>query len=92
MESTPHYVLSAHATRERVRRGIPLEVLHRVMAAPDRVEAVRPGRVVVQARLGPGIGGKMWLLRVFVDVDRFPPEVVTVYRTSKVAKYERRQP
>ena len=27
--------------------------------------------------------------RVFVDVDRDPPEVVTVYRTSKLEKYWR---
>ena len=31
-----------------------------------------------------------YLLRVFVDVDRSPPEVVTVYRTSKMEKYRRR--
>jgi hypothetical protein len=28
-------------------------------------------------------------VRVFVDVDRAPPEVVTAYRTSKLAKYWR---
>ena len=32
-----------------------------------------------------------YLLRVFVDVDRTPAEVVTVYRTSKIEKY-RSQP
>jgi hypothetical protein len=31
--------------------------------------------------------GKIYLLRVFVDMDRRPAEVVTVYRTSNVAKY-----
>ena len=30
-----------------------------------------------------------YLLRVFVDTDREPPEVVTVYRTSKITKYWR---
>jgi hypothetical protein len=33
--------------------------------------------------------GKVYLVRVFVDVDRQPAEVVTVYRTSKVSKYWR---
>ena len=92
MESIPVFILSEHAARERVRRGISLGDLERVMEAPERVIEVRLGRVLVQARLDPGIGGKMYLLRVFVDVDRFPPEVVTVYRTSKIAKYERRRP
>ena len=31
--------------------------------------------------------GKTFLVRVFVDVDRDPAEVVTAYRTSKISKY-----
>jgi hypothetical protein len=31
------------------------------------------------------------LIRVFVDVDRTPPEIVTAYRTSQIEKY-RSQP
>ena len=30
-----------------------------------------------------------YLVRVFVDIDRVPAEVVTSYRTSKVSKYWR---
>ena len=30
---------------------------------------------------------KEYLVRVFVDIDRDPAEVVTVYRTSKIDKY-----
>jgi hypothetical protein len=30
----------------------------------------------------------MYLLRVFLDVDRRPAEIVTVYLTGKFAKYE----
>lgn len=29
----------------------------------------------------------MFLVRVVVDVDRQPAEVVTAYRTTKIAKY-----
>jgi hypothetical protein len=32
---------------------------------------------------------RVYLVRVFVDVDRDPPEVVTAYRTSKLPKYWR---
>jgi hypothetical protein len=35
------------------------------------------------------IAGKVYLVRVIVDVDRQPAEVVTVYRTSRIAKYWR---
>lgn len=30
---------------------------------------------------------KYYLVRVFVDVDRDPAEIVTVYRTSRIEKY-----
>ena len=42
-----------------------------------------------QSRIVWGEPSKGYLLRVVVDVDRDPPEVVTVYRTSKVEKYWR---
>jgi hypothetical protein len=48
---------------------------------------VRSGRDVLQSRIV--VAGKKYLLRVFVDIDRQPAEVVTVYRTSRVAKYWR---
>lgn len=48
------------------------------------VRPIREGRVVAHGMVGA------YLLRVFVDVDRTPAEVVTVYRTSKVDKYRSR--
>jgi hypothetical protein len=33
--------------------------------------------------------GSEYLVRVFVDIDRTPAEVVTAYRTGKVFKYWR---
>jgi hypothetical protein len=48
---------------------------------------LQPGRVVLQSKYLEG--GTEYLLRVFVDIDRTLAEVVTAYRTSKVAKYWR---
>lgn len=56
-----------------------------VLASPSEVRAVRAGRVVVQAE--KELGGRLYLLRVFVDVDREPNEIVTAYRTSKIERY-----
>lgn len=56
-----------------------------VLAAPERRRSFRPGREVVEARRI--FEEKQYLVRVFVDVDRSPAEVVTAYRTSKIAKY-----
>ncbi len=53
------------------------------------VDEVRPGRVVLQSKVLLEPPGTVFLLRVFVDVDRRPAEVVTAYRTSKVEKYWR---
>ena len=39
-----------------------------------------------------GTAPREYLVRVFVDLDRDPPEVVTVYRTSKIDKYWRAEP
>jgi hypothetical protein len=77
-------VLSEHAARQMARRQITADDVLRVLAAPEQVLEVRPGRVVAQ-----GLAGG-YLLRVFVDVDRSPAEVVTVYRTSKIEKYRSR--
>ena len=46
---------------------------------------VRPGRIILQSRAR--IGTHNQLVRVFVDVDVSPAQVVTVYRTSKIDKY-----
>jgi hypothetical protein len=47
--------------------------------------------VVLQSRLVDADAGTEYLVRVFVDIDRRPAEVVTAYRTSKIAKYWREQ-
>ncbi len=69
------------------RRGIGREVFLQVMSGPEQTIDVRPGRVVMQSRTMQE--GRLYLVRVFVDMGRQPAEVVTVYRTSKVSKYWR---
>lgn len=76
--------LTEHARTEMARRQVTEAAVREVLAHPRESSRVRSGRVVVQSILADG-----YLLRVFVDVDRSPPEVVTVYRTSKIAKYSR---
>jgi hypothetical protein len=81
------YRLTDHAQMEMARRQILASDVARVLATPEQMEVVRPGRVVYQARVALGTPPATYLLRVFVDIDRSPPDVVTVYRTSKVTKY-----
>ncbi|MGH9322257.1 MAG: DUF4258 domain-containing protein [Vicinamibacteria bacterium] len=79
--------ISGHAAEELRRRGLDEAVVRRVLSAPEQREAVRSGRDVLQSRFE--LEGKTYLVRVFVDVNRDPPVVVTAYRTSKVEKYWR---
>ena len=79
------FVVTPHAAGEMRRRGIDASFVRQVLTAPGQRLAVRPGRVVLQSQVE--IEGKWYLIRVFVDVDLEPAEVVTAYRTSKIAKY-----
>lgn len=82
------YTVSGHAAYEIDRRGIRTETIDEVLKNPEQRFDVRPGRVVLQSRIQEA--GREFLIRVFVDSDRSPAEVVTAYRTSRIAKYWRR--
>jgi len=82
-------VFTEHALKEMARREISEEQVRKVLAAPEQMELVRSGRAVYQAKLDMGEPSMTYVLRVFVDIDRNPAQVVTVYRTSKIEKYWR---
>ena len=82
--------ITPHAAFQMERRGINEGIVRRVLAAPEQRLTARPGRDVLQSRIA--FQGKTTLVRVFVDVDESPAEVVTVYRTSNIAKYWRAEP
>jgi hypothetical protein len=85
-------VFTDHARFEMARRGLTEDVVRGVLSAPDQRWNVRPGRDVVQSQVPMGEPGKPYIVRVFVDIDRGPCEVVTAYRTSRIAKYWRPEP
>ncbi len=81
----PDAILTPHAQSQMRRRGVTETDVRVVLASPEQVLEVRPNRVVLQSRVN--LGSTAQLIRVFVDVDRVPEEVVTVYLTSRVDKY-----
>ena len=81
------YELSDHARYEMDRRGIGRDLVREVLANPEQTFEVQHGRIVAQSRVTTGEG--IFLLRVFVDIDRVRPVIVTAYMTSKIAKYWR---
>ena len=86
-DSITAYRLSEHARAEMARRQIAESIVARVLKPPGQILPVREGRRLFQSKIEMGKPSRTYLLRVFVDIDRSPPEVVTVYRTSKIDKY-----
>jgi hypothetical protein len=80
--------LSNHAREEVERRAIPPALLDSVLRDPEQIVPGNAGTRVYQSRLDFG-GGRVFLLRAIVDDTVDPAVVVTVYRTSKIAKYWR---
>ena len=84
------FKLSNHALEEIKRRGIPREMLGRVLDNPQQVVAERDGKKAYQSQIDFG-GGRMYLLRAIVNDALDPAVVITVYRTRNVQKYWRKQ-
>jgi hypothetical protein len=91
-EPANRWVVTPHAAFEMERRRLPEDVMRQVLAQPEQRFGVRPGREVLQSRRAWGTPPGRYLVRVFVDVNRPPPEVVTAYFTSKIDKYWRQGP
>ena len=89
LEPIFEFVFTDHASTEMARREISQEHVRNVLANPEQMEWIREGRAVYQAKYKMGEPPKNYLLRIFVDIDRTPPHVVTAYRTSKIEKYWR---
>ncbi len=83
------YLFTAHACYEMERRGLSEALIRKVLESPGQRWEVRPGRHLLQSRISMGRPLKDYLIRVVVDVNRHPNEVVTVYRSSKIDKYWR---
>jgi hypothetical protein len=78
------FLFTEHAQQQMAKRELTEEEVLGILRNPETVLPVREGRVVAQAMLAD------YLVRVFVDVDRQPFEVVTAYRTSKIDRYRSR--
>ncbi|HEV8614564.1 MAG TPA: DUF4258 domain-containing protein [Methylomirabilota bacterium] len=91
-ERIQDFVISDHARFEMERRGIADDLVQKIVASAEQRLPVHEGRVVLHSRVMMGTPPRMYLVRVVVDIDRWPAEVVTVYRTTKVDRYWRSEP
>jgi hypothetical protein len=79
------YVFSQHALEQMEKRGINKAAVERVLKNPDQITT--HGDLNVFQRI-ERIDRKLFLIRVFLNNRKAPNVVVTVYRTSKIEKYE----
>ncbi len=86
-----HYVFTDHTRFELRRRGLSETLIASILNNPEQRWEIRKGRHVLQSRIRLGSPRKTYLVRVIVDIDRTPCEIVTAYRTSKLSKYWRNE-
>ena len=74
-------IVTEHALLQMTKRDITVQEIESILDHPEEIHTVRVGRIVLQGMVSTH------LLRIVIDVDRKPPEVVTAYKTSKINKY-----
>jgi len=80
----PEFLISNHAREQMVARNLPIEVVMNVLTNPLQI-MTEDGESVYQSIINFDDG--KYLVRVFVNNEKEPNLVITVYRTSKIEKY-----
>jgi len=77
---------SNHALEQIQNRQLDKAIVDDVLNHPDKQLTDQTGLKVYHKTVQEI--DKYYLYRVFVNLDKKPPLVVTVYKTSKIEKYE----
>ncbi len=80
------FVYSKHALEQIELRGLVFSIVEDVLNFPSMIASDTNGLNIYQKIVNEGT--KQYLYRVFVNSDKKPPLVITVYKTSKIEKYE----
>ena len=80
-------IFSTHARAQMSRRGINHETVLMVVSKPDQTIADNENPTVIVYQSLVKEDNQMFLLRVFVNIDKKPNVIVTLYKTTKISKY-----
>ena len=80
-------VISKHAQEQMKRRGIDVETVLSVVTQPEQTIIDDEDAAIVVCQSLIEEDGQMFLLRVFVNTDKQPNVIVTLYKTTKISKY-----
>lgn len=78
---------SFHAKEQMLIRGISERMVMEVIAEADR-EIMQDDEVRIYQKVISFNEEGNFLVRVFVTISKMPPQIITVYRTSKLEKYQ----
>ncbi len=79
-----NYVLSNHAKEKILKRSISIELIEEVLQSPNQV-LLEDGIKIYQSIIFQN--DSKYLLRVFVNDNKIPNTIITVYLTNKISKY-----
>ena len=80
-----NFIFSNHAIEQIKRRGLNKEKIEDILLHPDQVIETE-GQKIFQS-IVPFIPEGNYLIRVFVNTEKEPNLIITVYKTSKISKY-----
>ncbi len=80
-----NYRVSRHAQQTIRERNIPETAIDTVLNSPQQIVDGKDGKRVYQSVFK--VYDRQFLVRVIVNDDHDPVEVITVYKTSQIDKY-----
>ena len=80
-------LISGHAEFEAKRRDISIKTITDIALAPQQKIKTASGRTICQSRMHDPVTNQEMLFRVIVKDTYENRTVITVYKTSKIAKY-----
>lgn len=81
------FVFSKHAEEQLIRRSLDRNIVEAVVSNPEQmVEDESDANITILQSIVKE-DGKLFLYRVFVNMESLPNMIVTLYRTTKIEKY-----
>jgi hypothetical protein len=80
-----NFQISKHALEQAIERGMTEQTIWEILADPEQIGDDESGEEGQKRIISSE--NKTYLVRVFVNMNKNPPVVKTVYKTSKITKY-----
>ena len=82
-----NFVFSKHAEEQLIRRSLSRNIVESVILNPEQIlENENDASITIYQSIVKE-NNKLFLYRVFVNIQLLPNVIVTLYRTTKIEKY-----